>query len=169
VAGETDLVLGGLTAIESVVDTVVFRLVCEPMRKEAKAASRGRGGAEEVVVVLLGGWGGASPLAAALLEMRAASWFKVGGRLLLVFFGADEGLEDDISGVGSDIVMVNERYLFGDVITDGVSRLTQFRSSLKNNGILFKYQPSIKMLYTQFYRLQPQQWRVWCCLETMVH
>jgi hypothetical protein len=67
VAGETDLVLGGFATIESVVDTVVFKLVCEPIRKEAKAANRGRGA--EVVL----GWGGASPLAAALLEMRAAS------------------------------------------------------------------------------------------------
>jgi len=65
-------VLGGLTAIESV---VVVKLVCEPVRNDANAAKRGR----DALVMVLGS-GGTSPLAVALLEMRAASWFRVGGR-----------------------------------------------------------------------------------------
>ena len=41
-AGEADLVLGALTAMESAVDAAVFTLVDDPVRR-AKAARRGRG------------------------------------------------------------------------------------------------------------------------------
>ena len=67
IAGETDLVLGGLTAIESVFEFVVFTLVCDPVRKDAKAAKRGR----DALAML--GCGATSPFAVALLVMRAAS------------------------------------------------------------------------------------------------
>ena len=67
IAGETDLVLGGLTAIESVFEFVVFTLVVEPVRNDANAAKRGL----DALAML--GSGATSPLAVALLEMRAAS------------------------------------------------------------------------------------------------
>lgn len=58
-AGETDLVLGALTAIESAVDAAVFTLVDDPVRR-AKAARRGLGA--EVALTWIGG---VPPLAAA--------------------------------------------------------------------------------------------------------
>jgi hypothetical protein len=66
-AGETDLVLEGLTAIESEFEFVVFTLVCDPVRKDANAAKRGR----DALAML--GCGATSPFAVALLVMRAAS------------------------------------------------------------------------------------------------
>lgn len=84
--------LGGLTAIESAFELLVVRLDCEPVRREANAARRGR-------EALLASWSGVSPLAVALLDMRAASWFRVGRRTPLVLAGFLGGLDE---GAGRD-------------------------------------------------------------------
>jgi hypothetical protein len=87
-AGETDLVLGGLTAMESVVVLAVLTLVVDPGPvRRANAARRGRGA--EVVL----GWrtGAVPPLAAAaLLDNRAASWLSDGRRAPPVFLMVDD-------------------------------------------------------------------------------
>lgn len=66
-AGDTERVEGALTAIESFVD-VVHSEVCDPVRR-SEAARRGRAGDDDSVFV---------PLPLRLI--RAASWFKDGGR-----------------------------------------------------------------------------------------
>lgn len=77
-AGDADLVVEGLTANESVVP-VVFTLVEEPVRS-TDAARRGLG--------IEGCGTGAVPpfAAAALLLIRAASWFSDGKRTPPDFF-----------------------------------------------------------------------------------
>jgi len=68
IAGDTDLVLGGLTAMESAVEIAVLKLVCDPVLSAPNAARRGRG--TDVCVL---GCVRVSPLAEALLVMRAAN------------------------------------------------------------------------------------------------
>jgi hypothetical protein len=98
-------VLGGLTAIESAVEIVVFKLVCEPVRNEANAARRGRD-----ALAVLGCGRRTSPLAVALLEMRAASWLRVGSRaalappLLRVFAVVVDEDEGAAAGFGTSVV-----------------------------------------------------------------
>lgn len=91
-AGEPERVEGALTAIESFVD-VVDSEVCDPVRR-SEAARRGRAGDDDCVPVL--------PL---LRLIRAASWFKDGGRT-----AADDGR----SGFGACIDACSE---FGGINT----------------------------------------------------
>lgn len=83
-AGDTERVEGALTAVESFVD-VVDSEVCDPVRR-SEAARRGRAGDDDGVFVPL------------LRLIRAASWFKDGGRMV----------DDDFSGFGACIDACNE-------------------------------------------------------------
>jgi len=65
--GDTERVEGALTTIESFVDVVVDREVCDPVRR-SEAARRGRTEDDDVGVVPL------------LILIRATSWFNDGGR-----------------------------------------------------------------------------------------
>ena len=102
-AGETERVLGGLTASESAFDAVVLTLTLDPVRN-TDAASRGRGA--DVVVV---DWVAPSGLS------LAASWLSDGNgiRGALDFLPAadDEEVVDDVvvdtaGGVGSPLIMM---------------------------------------------------------------
>lgn len=82
--GEVDRVMGAFTAIESLVDAVVERDALEPVLR-AYAARRGRGA--EVVDPNVDD----APPFGALMLIRAASWFRDGGRPVLCFTGDSEG------------------------------------------------------------------------------
>jgi hypothetical protein len=101
-AGEPERVEGALTAVESFVD-VVDSEVCDPVRR-SEAARRGRAGDDDCVPVL--------PL---LRLIRAASWFKDGGRT------ADDGR----SGFGACIDACNE---FG-----GLDMVVRLKSAIAPN------------------------------------
>jgi len=110
-AGETERVLGGLTAVESATEAAVLTLAVElgPVRR-ANAARRGRGA--EVVL----GWrtGAVPPLAAAaLLERRAASWLSDGRRTPPVGFFMVVAVEAG-AGVSAEfeLIVVNARGAF---------------------------------------------------------